>query len=84
METKERPMPPDTDGGLPPVRRIVTGYDATGRAIVTMDGAAPNRAAPATTLFSRRRKVRGSAPSTSHPARPGACTGPIPPITSFA
>ncbi len=37
-------MPPDTDGGLPPVRRIVTGYDATGRAIVTMDGAAPNRA----------------------------------------
>jgi quercetin dioxygenase-like cupin family protein len=37
-------MPADTDGGLPPVRRFVTGHDASGRAVVTMDSAAPNRA----------------------------------------
>ncbi len=36
-------MTPETDGGLAPVRRIVTGHDARGHAIVTMDGAAPNR-----------------------------------------
>ena len=34
---------PETDSDLPPVRRIVTGHDAQRRAVVTMDGAAPNR-----------------------------------------
>ena len=31
------------NGTLPPVRRIVTGHDADGRSIVTLDGPAPNR-----------------------------------------
>ena len=31
------------NGTLPPVRRIVTGHDADGRAVVTLDGPAPNR-----------------------------------------
>ncbi len=31
------------DPQLPPVRRVVTGHDADGRAIVTMDGDAPHR-----------------------------------------
>ena len=33
----------ESEGELPPVRRIVTGHDEGGRAVVTMDGAAPNR-----------------------------------------
>jgi len=34
----------DTNGNLlPPVRRIVAGFDAEGRSIITMDGPAPNR-----------------------------------------
>ncbi len=37
-------MTSDADGGVPPIRRIVTGHDARGRATVTMDGPAPNRA----------------------------------------
>lgn len=31
------------DYDLPPIRRIVTGHDSAGRAIVTMDGPPPNR-----------------------------------------
>lgn len=34
----EHPMTSDTDTALPPVRRIVTGHDAAGGAVVTMDG----------------------------------------------
>ena len=33
----------EPDDRLPPVRRIVTGHDPNGRAVVTMDGPAPNR-----------------------------------------
>ena len=32
-----------TDNQLPPVRRVVTGHDADGKAIVAMDGPAPHR-----------------------------------------
>ena len=36
-------MTPDNSDQLPAIRRIVTGHDSAGRAIVTMDGPPPNR-----------------------------------------
>ena len=39
-----------TDATLPkPVRRIVTGHDETGKAVVVIDGAAPNQRVRAAT-----------------------------------
>ena len=36
-------MAQESSPSIPPIHRIVTGHDADGRAVVTLDGPAPNR-----------------------------------------
>ena len=53
-----------------PVRRIVTGHDADGKAVIIMDGPAPNQ------------KTRSPGSPTSTLCRSGSPTGRAPSLTS--
>ena len=50
-----------------PVRRIVTGHDASGKAIVLMDGAAPNQKLRQTGIVSTLLWVTDEMPSELPP-----------------